>query len=119
MDAVSIDEIENAEPQEDSRTVQSRVLAARKLQLERYREENYYCNANLPQEGVEKYCDMSADASALLRRAVEQFHISMRAYGRIRKVARTIADLAGHELLEVQDVAQAIHLRNLDGQYWR
>ena len=44
---------------------------------------------------------------------------SMRAYGRIRKVARTLADLAGHELLELADVAQAIQLRNLDGQYWR
>ncbi|HNW85897.1 MAG TPA: YifB family Mg chelatase-like AAA ATPase [Candidatus Limiplasma sp.] len=119
MDAVSIDEIENSEPQEDSHTVQQRVLAARMRQLERYREENYFCNANLPQEGIEKYCSMSPEASALLKRAVEQFHISMRAYGRIRKVARTLADLAQHGDLELQDVAQAIQLRNLDGQYWR
>ena len=119
MDAVSIDEIEQGEPQEDSRTVQRRVLAARERQLQRYKGEHYFCNANLSQEGVEKYCRMSAEANALLHRAVEQFHISMRAYGRIRKVARTLADLAGRELLEVQDVAQAIQLRNLDGQYWR
>ena len=67
----------------------------------------------------EKYCVLTPEASALLHRAVEQFHISMRAYGRIRKVARTLADLSGHELLELGDVAQAIQLRNLDGQYWR
>ena len=119
MDAVSIDEIEQSEAQEDSRTIQQRVLAARKRQLERYKDEKYYCNANLSQEGVEKYCILSPEANALLRRAVEQFHISMRAYGRIRKVARTLADLAGRDRLEVQDVAQAIQLRNLDGQYWR
>ena len=119
MDAVAIDEIENSEPQEDSRTVQKRVLAARSLQLGRYRDEKFFCNAYLTQEGIEKYCGMRAEAGALLHKAVEQFHISMRAYGRIRKVARTLADLAGHEMLEVADVAQAIQLRNLDGQYWR
>lgn len=119
MDAVTIDEIEQSGEQEDSRTVQRRVLAAREKQLKRYEKEKYFCNANLTQEGVEKYCIMSAEAAALLHRATEQFHISMRAYGRIRKVARTIADLSEHDQLEVQDVAQAIQLRNLDGQYWR
>ena len=119
MDAVGIEEIENSEPQEDSRTVQARVLAARMVQLERYKDENYYCNAQITGEGLDRYCTMSAEANALLRRAVEQFHISMRAYGRIRKVARTLADLAGREELALADVAQAIQLRNLDGQYWR
>lgn len=119
MDAVTIDEVETAGEQEDSRTVQARVLAARERQLSRYRGEKYYCNANMSQEGVETYCVMTDDARALLRRAMEQFHISMRAYGRIRKVARTLADLAGRDVLALPDVAQAIQLRNLDGQYWR
>ena len=119
MDAVTLDEIEQSEPQEDSRTVQKRVLAARERQLARYAGRPYFCNAQLPQEGVETHCALTREAQALLRRAVEQYHISMRAYGRIRKVARTVADLAGHELLELPDVAQAIQLRNLDGQYWR
>ncbi|MEA4927050.1 MAG: YifB family Mg chelatase-like AAA ATPase [Candidatus Limiplasma sp.] len=119
MDAVTLDEIEQSEPQEDSRTVQKRVLAARERQLARYAGRPYFCNAQLPQEGVETHCALTREAQALLRRAVEQYHISMRAYVRIRKVARTVADLAGHELLELPDVAQAIQLRNLDGQYWR
>lgn len=119
MDAVSIDEIENSDAQEDSRTVQARVLAARERQLRRYQDEDYFCNAHLTQEGLDRYCVLSPEANALLRRAVEQFHISMRAYARIRKVALTIADLAVHELVELQDVALAIQLRNLDGQYWR
>ncbi len=119
MDAVSIDEIEQSEPQEDSETVRRRVQAARERQLNRYRKDPFFCNANLPQQGVEKYCVMSPDAAALLHRAVTQFGISMRAYGRIRKVARTVADLAGHDELQLPDVALAIQLRNLDGQYWR
>lgn len=119
MDAVSLADIEQREPQEDSATVQRRVLAARQRQVERYAGEPYYCNAHLTQEGVEQYCAMAPDAAALLSRAVTQFHISMRAYGRIRKVARTLADIAGRDLLALADVAQAIQLRNLDGQYWR
>lgn len=119
MDAVGIEEIEQQTEQEDSRTVQARVLAARTRQLMRYAGEPYFCNAQLTQDGVEKYCAMAPDAAELLRRAVTQYKISMRAYGRIRKVARTLADLAGRDQLALADVAQAIQLRNLDGQYWR
>ena len=119
MDAVSIEEIEQQGEQEDSRTVQARVLAARARQLERYAGESYYCNAQLTQDGVEKYCTLTPDAAELLRRAVTQYKISMRAYARIRKVARTLADIAGRDQLTLSDVAQAIQLRNLDGQYWR
>ncbi len=77
-------------------------------QLARYAKERYFCNAQLPQRGVEKYCLLSPEAGTLLRRAAEHFHISKRAYGRIRKVARTLADLGGRETIEVGDVAQAI-----------
>jgi len=119
MDAVSIEEIENAQEQEDSRTVRERVLTARKAQQERYASLGYYCNAQLDQIGVERFCQMTPDAKKLLHQAVERFHISMRTYTRIRKVARTIADLAQHKLIEVNDIAQAIQFRNVDGRYWR
>ncbi len=119
MDAVSIEEIETLGPQEDSQTVAARVRAARQRQQARYRGQPYFCNAQLPQEGIDEYCKLEGDAKALLLAAVERFHISMRTYGRIRKVARTLADLAGRETIAAQDVAQAIQFRNLDGQYWR
>ena len=119
MDAISVGEIEQAEAPEDSLTVQARVLAARLRQQERYGQESYFCNAQLPQEGLEKYCQMEPDAKALLMRAVERFHISMRTYGRIRKVARTLADLEGRDLISMADIGQAIQFRNVDGQYWR
>ncbi len=119
MDAVEIDDIRNRQEQEDSAAVQERVVAARKLQLERYRDEAFFCNAQMPQEGIEKYCQMEPAARAMLHSAVEKFHISMRTYGRISKVARTIADVNRHEAIKPQDIAEAIHLRNLDGRYWR
>ena len=119
MDAVSIEEIESTKEQEDSRTVRLRVLKAREIQQKRYAGLGYYCNAQLDQVGIENFCKMSADAKKLLHQAVERFHISMRTYGRIRKVARTLADLAGHVVIEAQDIAQAIQFRNVDGRYWR
>jgi len=119
MDAISVGEIESSETPEDSEAVQARVLRARKLQEERYQDEEYFCNAQLSQEGVERHCIIESDAKALLMQAVERFHISMRAYGRMHKVARTLADLAEHERISVQDIAQAIQFRNVDSRYWR
>ena len=119
MDAVTIDEIESSTPQEDSLTVQARVRKARERQQARYAGRPYHSNARLDQQGIDRFCLMSADAKKLLHQAVERFHISMRTYGRIRKVALTIADLAGHDRIEASDVAQAIQYRNVDGRYWR
>lgn len=119
MDAVSVEEIEAAAEQEDSRRVRERVLSARRRQRERYRGQAFYCNAQLDQRGIERYIKMSDDARRLLVQAVNRFSISMRTYGRIQKVALTIADLAGHERIETADIAQAIQFRNLEGRYWR
>ena len=118
MDAVSVEEIENAREQEDSATVRERVLKARKLQQERYHGLNIFCNAQLHQEGLEQFCAMTKEAKQLLLSAVDRFSISMRTYGRIQKVARTIADLAGHEQIKISDVAKAIQFRNLEGRFW-
>lgn len=118
MDAVSVEEIENAREQEDSATIRARVLKARKLQQERYHGLNIFCNAQLHQEGLEQFCAMTKEAKQLLLSAVDRFSISMRTYGRIQKVARTIADLAGHEQIEISDVAKAIQFRNLEGRFW-
>ena len=119
MDAVGIEEIERKEQGESSAIVQERVSKARRRQLKRYQDEAYFCNAQLPQEGIEKYCQMDTQAKKLILQAVDRFHISMRAYARIRKVSKTIADLAERDQIQAQDVAQAIQFRNLDGQFWR
>ncbi|MDD3335641.1 MAG: YifB family Mg chelatase-like AAA ATPase [Eubacteriales bacterium] len=119
LDAVSVTEIEAADAEEDSATVAARVLKARKRQLARYRGQSIYCNAQLDQRGIEQYVRMSKDAKQLLLQAVERFSISMRAYGRIQKVALTIADLNGHDSIDSMDVAMAIQFRNLEGKIWR
>ncbi|MBE5777767.1 MAG: ATP-binding protein [Clostridiales bacterium] len=119
MDAVSVEEIETAKEQEDSATVRQRVLNARRMQQQRYEGTGVFCNAQLSQRDAERFCIMTPEAKKILLQAVNRYAISMRTYGRIRKVARTIADLAGHELIEASDVAQAIQFRNLDGQYWK
>ena len=119
MDAVTVGEIEQAEEPEDSQTVQRRVCAARERQRRRYAGERIYCNAQLSQQSVERFCRLEPQAKELLLKAMERFGLSMRAYGRIQKVALTLADLAGHDDIRREDVAQAIGYRNPEGKYWR
>ena len=117
MDAVSVEEIERSGEEESSATVRARVLEARRRQTARYAGLPFHCNAQLDQAGVERFCRLDAAAAKLLRQAVNRFRLSMRGYGRIRKVARTVADLAGHEAIEAQDVALALQFRTADGFY--
>lgn len=119
MDAVSIEEIETAGEEESSETVRARVLAARKIQQKRYAGLGYYCNAQLDQRAMERFCQLTPEVRRILHHAAERFHFSMRTYGRIRKVARTIADLAGHADIYPEDITMAIQFRNVDGRYWR
>ena len=119
MDAVTVEEIESSSRQESSAEIRERVIRARKRQLERYQGTNIYCNAQLDQQGLDKWCVMEPAAKKLLMQAVERFDISMRAYARIRKVALTIADLNERDTITPQDVAKAIQFRNVDGRYWK
>lgn len=89
------------------------------MQQKRYKEEKQFSNAQLAAAQVEKYCKLNEASQQLLEKAMERFGLSMRAYSRISKVARTIADLAGEENILVPHVAEAIQYRNLDGKYWR
>ncbi len=118
MDAVTLDEIESDQPCEDSATVRARVLAARERQHERYKGQKFHCNAQLDDAGLQRFCMMSDEAKGLLRQAMERFHLSMRAYGRMRRVALTVADLRGHERVEKADVAAAIQYRGVNSRYW-
>ncbi len=119
VDAVPVQEIGQFNPAESSAQVAIRVAAARELQLERYRKENYYCNAHLNTETVRKYCRMTDEARNLLNIAVESMHMSMRAYHRILKTARTIADLDREDIISSAHIAEAVQYRELDQKYWR
>ncbi|MBR4081646.1 MAG: YifB family Mg chelatase-like AAA ATPase [Clostridia bacterium] len=119
VDAVPVKEINQSRPAESSAVVAERVRRAREIQQERYRGEGIHCNAQLDAKLSKKYCALDPQATQILHMAVERMGMSMRAYGRVLKVARTIADLRGAEHISTQDVAEAIQFRELDGKYWR
>ncbi len=119
VDAVPVEEIQATGREESSQTVRERVQKARLLQQERYRKENIFCNAQLDARQLKLYCALPAAAQEVLHLAMARYGMSMRAYGRILKVARTIADLRGGGDMVTEDVAEAIRYRNLDGKYWR
>ena len=119
VDAVPVKEINASVLCESSAQVALRVAAARKIQQERYRKEPFFCNAQLSNDAFRRYCTMSPDAEALLSAAVEAMHLSMRAYSRILKTARTVADLDHAEIIASAHVAEAVQYRELDQKYWR
>ena len=104
--------------EESSEVIRSRVNVARKIQTERYKGTGITCNARLTPTLLKKYCVLTPDASALLKTSFDTLGLSARAYDRLLKVARTIADLEGKQNIEVPHVAQAIQFRSLDRKYW-
>ncbi|MBR4710436.1 MAG: YifB family Mg chelatase-like AAA ATPase [Clostridia bacterium] len=119
VDAVPVKEINADSPAESSAEVAARVRRARELQQARYRADGIHCNAQLDARLSKKYCPLSQEATAIMHLAVDRMGMSMRAYGRVLKVARTIADLRGAEMIATDDVAEAIQFRELDQKYWR
>ena len=119
VDAVPVKEINAGGAAESSAVVAERVRKAREIQQKRYRGEGIHCNAQLDARLTRRYCLLSPEAPQVLNMAVERMGLSMRAYGRVLKVARTIADLAGEKQIATSHVAEAIQYRELDGKYWR
>ncbi len=105
-------------PAESSAVIKERVNRARQLQVERYKGTGVTCNARLTPAMLREFCVMTEDASAYLRRSFDELGMSARAYDRILKVARTVADLANHEKIEKTDILAAIRFRSLDRKYW-
>jgi len=100
---------------ESSAEIRERVIKARKLQEERYpKESGIYNNAMLPSNKISEYCDLPAAGQLLLKAAMQKLNLSARAYDKILKLSRTIADLAGSKDIGVEHIAEAIHFRSLD-----
>ena len=96
---------------ETSETVRKRVQAARERQLERFKETKYTCNAEMGPAEVRDFCTVEPAAEKLMKAAMQQLHLSARAYHRVLKLARTIADLAGSEMIAANHVAEAVQYR--------
>jgi magnesium chelatase family protein len=112
-------EISDTEPAEPSSAIRERVSQARALQQKRFAGDGIHCNAQMNTAQLRKYCGLDEPSQALLKTAMEKFGLSARAYDRILKVARTIADLDHEENLKPSYIAEAIQYRNMDRSVWR
>ncbi len=116
---VKYQKLDSEEQAENSETIKKRVDLARKIQQERYKDCKIYSNSQLTPKLIEKYCKLDAEGKAILKSAFERLGLSARAYGRILKVARTVADLSGSINIEKNHIAEAIQYRSLDKKYWK
>ena len=114
--AVPFRELSTDRSQESSTAIRTRVMEARARQRARYRADGIACNAELSPKLLRKYCPVDDASKRLLELAMQRLGLSARAYGRILKVARTIADLEGRDAIQPPDVAEAIAYRSLDRQ---
>lgn len=116
---VPFTDLTNANPGEKSKSVRERVVEARKRQEKRFaNRENIFANAQMTSKDLEKYCVLNEPARILLKNAMEKLSLSARAYDRIIKVSRTIADLDGSADIQTQHLAEAIQYRSLDRESW-
>ena len=115
--AVQYSDLADKHEGESSYSIRKRVVAARDRQLVRYRGQAIYCNADMTDRQLKKFCIIDENSDALMKKAIEKLGLSARAYTRILKVARTIADLEGAERIDVNHVSEAIQYRSLDRDF--
>lgn len=118
VDVVPVEDIVRENTQEDSAAVRARVIKARALQSARYAGSGIRCNAQMQGRNMEKTALLTEPAKTMLQNAVRKYALSMRAYTRLIKVARTIADLQGAEMVDSPAMAEAVQFRMIDGKYW-
>ena len=116
---VSFDEMTAQRKTETSNEIRERVVKAREIQTQRFKgKETIYCNAMMPSNMVKEICVINDAGLQLLKTAMERLGLSARAYDRILKVSRTIADLSGTEEIKIEHLAEAIQYRSLDREGW-
>ena len=118
MTEVYYEEISSRSPGEPSSAIRARTNQARERQRARYQGTDIKFNAQLSGRQIDRFCPLDQRAQALMERAFNSMNLSARAYGRIRKVARTIADLEGAETIGPQHISEALQYRSLDKKYW-
>ena len=116
---VSFNELSSDRPSEPSAALRERVIKAREIQAERFKDkEQVFCNAQMTANMARKVCILNQAGQMLLKKAMEKLDLSARAYDRILKVARTVADLAGKDAIGIEHIAEAIQFRTLDRENW-
>ena len=117
MPPVSYDDLENTTPAESSASIKNRVIKAHQIQLERFKNEGIYFNAQMNAAQIEKYCALLPKDKEILRSAFDRMELSARAYHKILKLARTAADLAGEEQITLRHLLEVLQYRTLDRKY--
>ena len=101
---------------ESSKSIRERVIKARNIQIERFKDENIVCNSQMLPKQIKRYCEIDDTTKMVLKNAITKFNLSGRAYDRILKLSRTIADLDNSEKIETKHILESIQYRNLDRQ---
>ena len=109
---VAYKELVSTQKAEPSAKIRERVVAARAIQMERFKDQHIYCNGQMGHALLRRCCKLTKGAQQLMKLAFEKMDLSARSYDRILKVSRTIADLDHSENIEDRHVAEAIQLRN-------
>ena len=107
-------ELASKDAGENSDVIRARVNATRSIQLRRFQKTKLHANAQMGAKDIKRYCGVKDDAEKLLETAINKLGLSARAYSRVLKVGRTIADLAGSEDIQSSHIAEAIQYRSLD-----
>jgi len=118
VSSVKYKNLEDESLAEKSSEIKERVNKARFIQYERYKDNSIFSNSQITPELINKYCKLNNESKTILKMAFEKLGLSARAYGRILKVARTIADLDNSENIETNHLTEAIQYRSLDRKYW-
>ncbi len=119
LQAVPFSELSKMQPGEPSETIRERVIKARQIQEIRFKDfKSVHCNAQMTERMLHQFAEPDTTSMDMLRMAMERLKLSARAYSRILKVARTIADLDSSENVQSQHIAEAIGYRNLDRGDW-
>lgn len=114
VNSVKFDELKSKSVSEKSEDIRARVNKARQIQLERFKNDGIYSNSQMTTSMIKKYCQLGENEMNLLKNVFEKFSLSARAYDKILKLARTIADLDGSEDIKIPHLAEAVSYRTLD-----
>ena len=116
--AVKYEELSGLPTGEKSSDVRKRVNKSRDIQLERFKKEKIYSNSQMNPKQIRKHCQLDEESKNVLKMAMDKMGLSARAYDRILKVSRTIADLEGNEKITVTHISEAVQYRSLDRKFW-
>lgn len=119
VQSVKYKELSSKTTAEPSSEIRERVVAARNIQNKRFGElKDIYCNADMQSKDIREFCEIDTASEELLKMAITKLGLSARAYDRILKVSRTIADLSGEENISASHISESIQYRSLDRTMW-